>query len=309
VTGAAQAYPQLQQRGAIVMDTAVSVRSSVPLLGDEFESLADRAFGWFHTVERICSRFDPTSEVMHLTAQAGRSVAVSPILFEAVQFALAVAELSDGAFDPTIGQTLEARGFNRNYRTGNLIATEMPTAAPVSYHDVQLDDQRRTITLLRPLILDLGAVVKGLAIDLAGKELASLGSFSIDAGGDIYVAGRNDTGGLWRVGIRHPRLPQAVAAVLRVTNVAVCTSGDYERPAASGGHHIVDPRSGESPVDVASVTVVGPNAMLADALSTAAFVLGAERGLQLLESQGVEGLFLTSSLERRMTPGMRGFLA
>ena len=303
----AQACPQ--QRGAIVMDTAVTLRSSVPLPDGEFDALTERAFGWFHTVERICSRFDPASEVMQLTAQVGKSVAVSPILYEAVQFALAVAELSDGAFDPTVGQTLETRGFNRHYLTGAIVTTDLPKAAPPSYHDVQLDDHHRTITLLQPLILDLGAVVKGLAIDLAGKELASLGNFSIDAGGDIYVAGQNATGGLWRVGIRHPRLPEAVAAVLRVTNVAVCTSGDYERPATNGGHHIVDPRSGESPDDVASVTVVAPNAMLADALSTAAFVLGPERGLQLLESQGLDGLFLSPSLETRMTPGMVKYLA
>jgi thiamine biosynthesis lipoprotein len=290
------------------MDTAVTVRASAPLPPAEFDALADRAFGWFHTVEQICSRFDPASEVMQLMAHAGQATPVSPILYEAVQFALAVAELSDGAFDPTIGQTMEKRGFNRHYITGEVVNTDLPNEDTPSYHDVQLDDRLRTITLLRPLILDLGAVVKGLAIDLAGKELAVLGNYSIDAGGDIYVAGRNETGGLWRVGIRHPRLPEVVAAVLRVTDAAVCTSGDYERQAPAGGHHIVDPRSGQSPDDVASVTVVAPNAMLADALSTAAFVLGPERGLQLLESQGLECLFLSPSLERRMTSGMREYL-
>ena len=246
---------------------------------------------------------------MQLATQIGSPVAMSPLLFQAVKFALAVAELSEGAFDPTVGGTLEARGFNRHYLTGEVVSTDLPDLGRPSYRDVQLDAQQRTVTLRRPLILDLGAVVKGLAIDLAARELAPLQNFSIDAGGDLYVAGRNDAGEPWRVGIRHPRIPTAVAAVLRLMDVAVCTSGDYERPAPSGGHHIIDPHSGRSPDDLASVTVVAPNAMLADSLSTAAFVLGPSRGLLLLESQGLDGLFLSASLERHMTPGMTAYLA
>jgi FAD:protein FMN transferase len=298
-----------QQCATIVMDTTVTLRAVAPD-ADQFAALAERAFGWFHTVERLCSRFDPASEVMQLTRHAGEAVTVSPLLFQAVQFALTVADLSDGAFDPTVGRTLEGLGFNRHYVTGALVSTALPDdGAPPSYADVVLDDARRTITLVRPLILDLGAVAKGLAIDLAARELAPLGNFSIDAGGDIYVAGRNEAGTAWRIGVRHPRQPEAVAAVLHVSDLAVCTSGDYERPAATGGHHIVNPRSGQSPLDVASVTVVAPNAMLADALSTAVFVMGPQRGLQLLEDQGLDGLLLSATLDRWMTPGMGRYLA
>jgi FAD:protein FMN transferase len=299
-----------RQCATIVMDTTVTLRAATTAPAAEFTALAERAFTWFHAVERLCSRFDPASEVMHLTRHAGEAVTVSPILFQAVQFALTVAELSDGAFDPTVGRTLEGIGFNRHYVTGALVSTELPDGgAPPTYADVILDDVRHTITLVRPLILDLGAVVKGLAIDLAAKELAPLGNFSIDAGGDIYVAGRNDAGEPWRVGIRHPRQPEAVAAILRISDLAVCTSGDYERPAPTGGHHIVDPRSGKSPHDVASVTVVAPNAMLADALSTAVFVLGSQRGLRLLEDQGLDGLLLSATLDTWMTPGMGRYFA
>lgn len=296
------------QCATIVMDTTVTLRAVAPD-ADQFAALAERALGWFHTVERHCSRFDRASEVMQLTRHTGEAVTVSPLLYQAVQFALGVAELSDGAFDPTVGRTLEGLGFNRHYVTGALVSTELPDdGAPPSYADVVLDDVRRTITLVRPLILDLGAVAKGLAIDLAAKELAPLGNFSIDAGGDIYVAGRNETGNAWRIGVRHPRQPEAMAAVLHVSDLAVCTSGDYERPAATGGHHIVNPGSGQSPHDVASVTVVAPNAMLADALSTAVFVMGPQRGLRLLEDQGLDGLLLSATLDSWMTPGMGRYL-
>src|SRR6185437_7831128 len=133
-----------QQCATIVMDTTVTLRAVAPD-ADQFAALAERAFGWFHTVERHCSRFDPDSEVMQLTRHAGEAVTVSPLLFQAVQFALTVAELSDGAFDPTVGRTLEGLGFNRHYVTGALVSTALPDdGAPPSYADVVLDDARRT---------------------------------------------------------------------------------------------------------------------------------------------------------------------
>jgi len=92
-----------------------------------------------------------------------------------------------------------------------------------------------------------------------------------------------------------------------VSDTAVCTSGDYERvgPGADAGHHVLDPRTGRSPGALASVTVVAPSAMVADALATAAFVLGPVEGLRLLERSGVDGLMVSPTLERFATRGMR----
>jgi thiamine biosynthesis lipoprotein len=271
------------------------------------EATVERAFGWFRRVEECCSRFDPQSEVIQLTAQVGVPVPVSTILFEAVQFALAVAEESNGAFDPTVGYAMESRGFNREYRTGQTIRTALESGSPaITYRDVWLDTDRRMITLLRPLILDLGAVAKGLAIDLASRELCPFRNFAIDAGGDLYLAGCNPDGEPWSIGIRHPRRENELIDSLRVSNRAVCTSGDYERKSAAGdqGHHIIDPRSGLSPHTAASVTVLAPTAMLADALATAAFVLGPDDGLRFLDRPGVDGLIFTPALQRYATQGL-----
>jgi thiamine biosynthesis lipoprotein len=164
-----------------------------------------------------------------------------------------------------------------------------------------------TITLLRPLLLDLGAVAKGLAIDLAARELRELGDYAIDAGGDLYLAGCSPAGGPWSAGIRHPREEGHLVGAIRVSNRAVCSSGDYERRTSGGDHHILDPRSGSCAAGVASATVVAPTAMLADALATAAFVLGAVDGLRLLDRHGVDGLIVSESamgLERHATRGM-----
>jgi FAD:protein FMN transferase len=268
------------------------------------EEAVERAFEWFRRIEECCTRFEAGSELRQLSAQVGVPVPVSAMLYEAVQFALAVAEETGGAFDPTVGYAMEARGFNREYRTGQAIGTDIEPGGPVSYRDVRLDPARKTITLVRPLILDLGAIAKGLAIDLAARELRPFENFAIDAGGDLYLGGCSPDGQPWAIGIRHPRRDNALIDSLRVSDRAVCTSGDYERQSPAEGHHILDPRVGTSPCAVASVTVVAPTAMLADALATAAFVLGPTEGIRLFDRLGVDGLIVSPELERYATRGM-----
>jgi thiamine biosynthesis lipoprotein len=286
------------------MGTIVSIQV-VDAGAREAGAAIDRAFAWFRHVEDTCSRFDPRSELRQLSTRPGEPVPVSDLLFRAVEFAVAVAEETDGAFDPTIGGRLEARGFNRNYRTGEIVTATDGPGAPASYRDIALDSAATTITLARPLVLDLGAVAKGLAIDMAARELAPFEHYAIDAGGDLYLAGRNPAGERWAVGLRHPRRDREFFDVVRVSNVAVCTSGDYERPAVDGtGHHILDPRNGASADVVVSATVIAPTALLADALATAAFVLGPTEGLALLEQHGVDGLIVSPTLDRVATPGM-----
>ena len=266
----------------------------------------ERAVGWFRHVEERCSRFDTSSEVSRLARSTGAPMQVSETLFQTVQFALALAHDSGGAFDPTIGRSMEARGFDREYRTGEVIHTDIDEPSDVSYRDVHLDAERRTISLARPLMLDLSAVAKGLAVDMAAHELAPFQNFAIDAGGDLFLSGHNADGEPWSVGIRHPHDQAVLFDTLRVSNAAVCTSGDYERmsPTQPNEHHIMDPHTGHSARGVASVTVVAPVAMVADGLGTAAFVMGPERGLELLERHGVEGMIVTPALERRETRGV-----
>jgi thiamine biosynthesis lipoprotein len=255
-------------RTEVLMGTIVTIRV-VPSGAD---AAVARAFEWFRYIEARCTRFNPQSELMQLTTQIGVPVPASAIVFEAVQFALKVADETGGAFDPTLGH----------------------------YRDVRLDTERKTITLLRPLPLDLGAVAKGLAVDAAARELQPFTDFAIDAGGDLYLGGRNPKGAPWSVGIRHPRHEDELIDSLQVTNKAVCTSGDYER-----GEHILDPRTGAASHAVASATVVAPNTVLADTLATAVFVLGPIDGIRLLDRLGVDGLIVTPALERYETRGLR----
>jgi len=293
------------RRSEALMGTIVTIE----VVGGERESdrlgCIERAFEWFGRVESCCSRFDPASELSQLSADAITPVPASAMLFEAVQFALAVAAATGGAFDPTVGRAMTSRGFDRHYRTGERVANDAAATFDdaVSYRDVVLDPERRTIQFLRPLRLDLGAVAKGLAIDMAARELHTLRDFAIDAGGDLYLAGHNAHGEPWSVGIRHPRQDRELIEMLRVCDLAVCTSGDYERH-SDAGHHILDPRDSSSALSVASATVIASSAMVADALATAAFVLGPAEGVAFLEAQGVDGIILTPDLDRHATRGM-----
>ena len=285
-------------RTEVAMGTLVTIH--VVQSGTGADAATQRAFAWFHQIEACCTRFRADSELMQLSMKIGVPVPVSPMLFEAVRFALTVAEETGGAFDPTVGGAMEARGFNREHRTGEVFRSPVPADADTSYRDIELDPERRTILLRRALALDLGGVAKGLAVDTAARELKPFRNFAIDAGGDLYLGGLNPQGTSWTVGIRHPRRDGETIGTLRISDQAVCTSGDYEKPAA----HILDPRSGRPAESVASATVVGPGAMLADALATAAFVLGPESGIALLERLGVEGLIVTPHLEQYRTGGL-----
>lgn len=144
---------------------------------------------------------------------------------------------------------------------------------------------------------------------MAVKQLIDDGyeNFAVDAGGDLYLAGTNAEGEPWSVGIRHPRREGEMIESLRVSNAAVCTSGDYERRTTSEEsrieHHIIDPRIGASATRCASVTTLAPSAMVADALGTAAFVLGPIGGLALLERHGIDAVIITPDLERVATAG------
>jgi thiamine biosynthesis lipoprotein len=131
---------------------------------------------------------------------------------------------------------------------------------------------------------------------MAVRELQPVEHFVIDAGGDLYLKGTKACGKPWSVGIRHPAINNAIIESISVSDRAVCTSGHYER-----GSLILDPRSGSAARSAASVTVVAPTAMLADAAATAAFVLGPDEGIRFLDRLGVDGLIFSSALDRYAT--------
>jgi FAD:protein FMN transferase len=283
----------------LYMDTVVDIQVVIreKALQEEAELKIDRAFEAFRKVEQACSRFSSESELMKACHAIKKPVHISPFLFQPLKFALEMAKLTDGFFDPTIGKVLEEQGYNRHYLTGNF--NESPSADSVSYQDIILDAKSRTLFLNKPLVIDLGAVAKGFAIDLAANELREFEGFLINAGGDLYAWGLDWNGCPWKIGIQHPEKKDQIIDEIEITNEAICTSGSYERRNIKipGMHHIINPKTKLSPNDWVSSSVIAPFAMMADAFSTAAFLFSREKGKELIENVGLKGIFISSALQ------------
>lgn len=281
----------------LYMDTLVDIQVVSRKSKEEQEAKINRAFEVFQKVELACSRFTSNSELMKACQIVGDPVEVSPLLFEPLFMAVEVAKLTDGLFDPTVGKMMEVNGFNRHYLTGDYM--ESPFSDSVTYQDIVLDPQSRTLLLRKPLVIDLGAVAKGFAIDLAVNELKEFEGFMVNAGGDLFAGGVDEKGDPWKVGIQHPKQKGKLIETIEISNEAVCTSGSYERrkPNRQDLHHLVNPKTKRSPNEWISCSVIAPFAMMADAFSTAAFLLGVKEGKSLLEQLDLKGLFITSELQ------------
>ncbi len=154
-------------------------------------------------------------------------------------------------------------------------------------------------------LLDPTGLVKGWSVDRAGAILRAAGvrDWSIDAGGDVRTCGRPAPGAAWRVGIQHPLRGDAIAAVISGTDMAVATSGAYER-----GDHIVDPHGSGTPGQLLSATVVGPELAFADAYATAAFAMGRDAARWIARIPDYEGGVITSEERVIWTAGMDRYL-
>jgi thiamine biosynthesis lipoprotein len=232
-----------------------------------------------------------------------------------LQTAQTVAAASSGAFDPTILALTELWSFDAGGRVPAAALVEQARRR-VDFSKVTVGEDGRVV-LPEGFNLDLGGIAKGAVVDLTGDYLIEQGyqDYLIDAGGDILVSGLKQGRTPWRVAIRHPRDGQAVLGVLafgrKGERIAVVTSGDYERYFEQGGeryHHILDPRSGFPAKALVSVTIVASTCALADALSTAVFVLGPEEGLELLEQfPEAEGLLIAEQEDRLIAWKTDGF--
>jgi thiamine biosynthesis lipoprotein len=298
VPGAAQAQT-IRSYQANLMGTPWTLRLAEPIAGIRTDAdgrrAADAAFTEVARLEALFSEWQPATPIAQINAQAGVAPVVVPQeVFDLIARAVQLGADSDGAFDVSWAALRGLWDFK----------TEPPRLPPrteferlrplVDYRQIQLDAEARTVFLPKAgMALGLGGIAKGYAIDRATAKLRAAGyrDFIVDGGGDLYLAGTKAMGQFWEVGVRHPRAERLLAG-LPATNMAVVSSGDYERFFDLGGvryHHIIDPRTGAPAQASVAVTVVAPEATLADALATAAFVMGPERALSLVDKYpGVE---------------------
>ncbi len=278
------------------------------------EEPIDEIFEMLGDIDSRMSSVSLTSEPAAISAGAGSPVAVSQDTFGLIRYAQTVSAETGGAFDITVRPVVFLWGVGtENARVPAQTEIDAVRQA-VGYDRVSLDETALSVALADTgMQLDLGGIAKGYACDRAVEILrnAKVGHAIIDMGGNIYACGTKPDGSPWRVGVKSPLVGEnGHFGIVSAADRAVVTSGVYERFFETDGklyHHIMDPRTGR-PVDNAllSVTIISESSTQADALSTACFVLGAERGLEYLETlPGVEGIFVGEDLRVWISSGLR----
>lgn len=250
-----------------------------------------------HRIDRAFSSFKEDSELSKVNRQAVLGwVEVSDELLGLITKAHQVSVLTDGAFDITYASV----GRYYDYREGKTPdpQTMQRAVKAIDYRYIDRDLENSRVRFQRPEVyIALGGIAKGHAVDraIALLQRAGVSQASVAAGGDSRIIG-DRRGKPWTVGIQHPREADKMSAVLPLVDTAVSTSGDYERFFERDGvryHHILDPSTGRSATGSWSVTILGPEATLTDALSTSVFVLGPERGLKLVNSlPGIDAIII-----------------
>ncbi|PPQ32762.1 thiamine biosynthesis protein ApbE [Rhodoblastus sphagnicola] len=258
-------------------------------------------------VERQMSVWRPDSDLERLNrAPTGVWVDVPRKLMRVLQEALLVGELSDGAFDIGVGDLVKAWGLGAGSRTPDAVGIASLSGRRRSPppQNLRLDPASSRAKKLAPLRLDLSGIAKGFGVDEldAIMKAAGLSSWLVGIDGEMRAAGGKPDGKPWAVGHERPsREARALMGVIELDDGAVATSGDYRhvQDIDGRGHaHTIDPRRA-APLanDLASVTVLAPTAMVADAWATALMVLGEDAGSVLSRRLGLRAIFVTRNGE------------
>ena len=283
--GAAPVRADWMQRTEAIMGT----RCYVELWADDQEKgndAIDAVMAELRRIDDLMSHYKPESQLSQINQYGNeRPVQVDKELFDLIKLSTHYSEITEGAFDITyasVGYLYDYR--NRIHPSEEQIRAKLPA---VNWRNMLFDEEHHTVRFEHPgMRIDLGGIGKGYAVDRGIAILKERGVTRalVTAGGDIRIIG-DRMGRPWLVAIRHPDDPKKVVTRIPLADSAVSTSGDYERYFDEGGvryHHIIDPRTGHSASKVRSATILAPTATQTDGMSKTAFVLGAEKALEII---------------------------
>jgi thiamine biosynthesis lipoprotein len=303
---------RIYRKTKIQMDTLVTI-NVVAESGEKADAAMGKAFGELERLGVLLNFFSDESDLSSINRGAGAGpVKVSPDTIEVMEKALLTSEETEGAFDVTLGPENLLWDFAAKRKPDEGRIRER--LGLVNYRLINVNRIESTVGLGRKgMLVDLGAIAKGFAADRATEELKRNGIKSglVAVAGDIKAFGLKPDGKPWRVGIRNPRLKgkdDEIVATVELRDMAISTSGDYERYFVMDGkryHHILNPATGYPAEKCRSVTVMAKDGVSADSFSTAVFVLGPEKGMEVLRRMGFEGLIIDREGKTTTTPGMK----
>ncbi len=270
--------------------------------GKNAEEGLEAAFARAREIEHIMSAKEENSELSQLNKEAyQKEVSVSEELFLVIKKAIYYAKLADGNFDPTIGKLIDLWGIGTEHENVPKEKEIAPLTGLKDYEQVILDEEKRTVRFLTDTVqLDLGGIAKGYVADEMKEILTNtygIESGTLSLGGNVMTIGNKTEGEQWVVGIADPLNPSSIIGTVQVTDKTVVTSGNYERYFIKNNvryHHILNPETGYPANEgIISSTIITDCSMDADALSTAAYVMGAEDAIALIEKmEGIEAILV-----------------
>lgn len=296
------AHAAVHYKKTVVMGTELELTASGTDAATA-ERAFDAAMAEMERIEQEMSEWRKGTPVSEINSLAGvEAVKVSDELYGVISAALTVSELTGGAFDISWASMRGVWDFREGFERVPEKEELSAGLRLVDYRRIALDKTSRTVFLeTKGMAIGLGAIAKGYAVDRAMEAIVKAGveNAIVRAGGDMRVQGTDEGGEAWRIGVRHPRKKGALLATIPLTDISISTSGDYERFFIKDGvlyHHIIDPRTGQPARSCRSVTILAPDTMTSDALSTAVFVLGPVEGMMLIENlSGVEGIIVDAA--------------
>lgn len=291
---------------ARAMATKVTIKIATALGAHELhdsDETAQTALEVFHTVEKACTRFDPTSPLMRANASPARWHKVPEVLYEALREASSAYQRTKGRFDPRILEDLIALGYDRSlaFASGDIVTPQRALRRAGGQRRGPWRPRFRgsSLEVLLGEAVDLGGIGKGLAVRWSSRALASrTANYMIEAGGDCYCAGVASDGNAWRVGIEDPFHGDEPLAVLSLRDRAATTSSIRLRHWRAGGelvHHLIDPRTGRpGGGDLVAVTVVGKDPATAEIDSKCLFLAGRQIA-RTARRQGIAALWVDAT--------------
>lgn len=304
-----------QERMLKVTRTALYTITSITVVTNDeqrAQQAIDAAYAELERLGRLLNFYADDSEISAINRNAGiRPVTVSPETFEIVQKAVYTSEMTEGAFDATIGPIVKLWDFRKGIIPDKELLEE--TLPRVGYKNIVLDKAALSVFLKKSgAQIDLGGIIKGYAADKAAAVLRHHGLTSgiITVGGEIRAFGKKPDGNPWVVGIQNPRQRGAndeVFAVVPVSDKSLSTSGDYIKFFEKDGiryHHLLNPQTGLPSEKCGSVTVIAHDGVTADGFAKI-FILGPEKGLKIAKKLGFDALFIDCNGKIAMTESLQ----
>jgi len=306
-----QSDPVVVKRAQMHMGTLVTI-TSVARSEAAAQAAATAGFSEIHRLEQLLSTWIPTSELSQVNASASvKPIHVSPETMTVVLRAIQAGEMTNGGFNVAIGPAVEAWSVTDGQRIPT--ESELDALRPlVALQAVHADKREQTIFLEKAgMRIDVGGIGKGYAADQAVEAMRKAGAVAgvVALSGDIKTFGRLPGGKMFPVGIQHPREDGSVLAWIDLEDEAISTAGDYERFFERDGvryHHILDPRTLQPARSCQSVTVIAREGVWADGLDTGIFVMGPERGMELVEQlPDVEAIIVDAEGRLLVSSGLK----